>query len=148
MQTRLINLQTETLRSWCLFADPLATRQLDHGVFHLLPPDFYVGLSRQRLNEHGIVQWETFIFRTVAPGESYQDLPLVTPGGDLLCYTSGKSHAQTVKEYVAKIEETGIEPAHAGTLHRRAAPYLQHNHLPTRLIRDYADDRGPRRELS
>lgn len=140
MQTRLIIPQTDTHRAWCLFADPLDTRHFNDGVFHLLPPDFYVGLSRQHLNDHGITHWETFLFRTVSVGETYQDLPFVAPGADLLCYTSGKAHAKTVQRYVQKLEDAGVEPAHAGRLHRRAAPYLQVNKLPTRLIRDYVVD--------
>jgi hypothetical protein len=141
--TAVSALQVENqLRTWLLFGTPVASRPTAHGVCYFFAPHSFVGFSHQRLNDFGIVQWECFLFRTTSPGFRCQQLPLVTPGADLLSYTSGKAHARTFQAYADVLDDLPIEDSDLPSLHRRCAPFLQRGTLPHRIIHRYLTERG------
>lgn len=130
--------------SWLLFgnashkelvhAEPSAARA---ELFHF-PPSSLVGISRQTLNDYGVVDWEMWLVQTVRPGEHAHLLPGVKPGARLLLYLHGKKKAAVLQNYLKRLEELELDPALTFDLHRRAAPYLQSGVVPADLINSYS----------
>ena len=131
--------------SWLLFGHP-ETRYPIHSEesgstaeIHTFTPDSWFGLSRQRLNDYGIVDWEMFFLRAVRPGETANVLPGVHPGAELMLYTHGKRRASQVQRYLELLTDDGLDPASLPQLHRKATPFLQRGILPRRLVHDHLD---------
>ena len=59
------------------------------------------------------------IVRSVAPGEAYQTLPFVRPGGEILLRISGWPKVERVFAAVDAVEALGIDPADAAPEHWR-----------------------------
>ena len=64
--------------------------------------------------------------RAVAPGEAYQTLPFVRPGGEILLRHRGWPKVERVLQAIDAVEALGIDPADAAPDHWR--------HVHNRLI--------------
>ncbi len=51
------------------------------------------------------------ILRAIAPGEAYQTLPFVRPGGEILLRISGWPKVERVLATIDTVETLGIDPA-------------------------------------
>ena len=141
MHTRVLNLQVPNRhRWWLLFGSPVESSWVGVGPgkmqVHRFGPDSLLGLSRQRLNGYGVVDWEVLFLRTVHPGEPAHTIDGVAPGADLILYAHGKSKAKVIQAYLARLDGLGLDPCDGLELHRRAAPYLQVGRLPEMLLQE------------
>lgn len=89
-------------------------------------PDTIFAFVRWASNDFGTIVSRIDIVRVIAPGEAYQTLPFVRPGGDILLKIEGWPKVETVLHLVDAIEAMGIDPADA------APDYWRHVH--NRLI--------------
>jgi len=77
---------------------------------------------RWAANDYGTVLSRADIVRAVAPGERYQTLPFVRPGGEILLRMDGWPKVQRVLQTIDAVETLGIDPADA------APEYWRHVH--------------------
>ncbi len=88
-----------------------------HSVFRFV---------RWASNDFGTIVSSIDIVRAIDRGESYQTLPFVRPGGDILLRISGWPKVERLLQAIDAIEALGIDPADAAPDHWR--------HLHNRLI--------------
>ena len=89
-------------------------------------PNTIFAFVRWASNDFGTVVSRIDIVRAIAPGETYQTLPFVRPGGEILLRISGWPKVQQVLQAIDAVEALGIDPADAAPDHWR--------HLHNRLI--------------
>jgi len=90
------------------------------------PPHSVFALVRWASNDFGTVLSRIDIVRAVSPGEPYQTLPFVRPGGDILLKAESWRHVERVLQIVDAIESSGINPAEVSPHHWR--------HVHNRLV--------------
>jgi hypothetical protein len=88
---------------------------------HFLPGSVFC-FVRWAANEYGTVLSRADIVRAVCPGERYQTLPYVRPGGEILLRMDGWPKVERVLQAIDAVEALGIDPADA------APDYWQHVH--------------------
>lgn len=74
-------------------------------------PETIFALIRWTGNDFGTVTSHMAIVRTVAPGEAYQTLPLIRPGGDALLKVVGWAKVQCVLTVIDAVEDLGLDAA-------------------------------------
>lgn len=77
-------------------------------------------------NDYGTVVSHITIVRTVAPGEPYQTVPFVQPGGEILLHINGWPKVERVLQSIDAVEALGVEardaaPEHWRHVHNRLA---------------------------
>ena len=105
------------------FGRPVAQQVLDRHrrVVSFIPGSIFC-FVRWAANEYGTILSRADILRAVAPGESYQTLPFVRPGGDILLRMDGWSKVERVLHAIDAVEALDIDPADV------APDYWQHVH--------------------
>lgn len=105
------------------FGRPAAQQVFDRHrrVVSFIPGSIFC-FVRWAANEYGTILSRTDIVRAVAPGERYQTLPFVRPGGDILLRMDGWSKVERVLHAIDAVEALGIDPADV------APDYWQHVH--------------------
>lgn len=76
-------------------------------------------LVRWASNDHGTVISRIDIVRAIVPGEHFQTLPFVRPGGDILLKMEGWPKVERVLQIIDAIEAIGIDPAEVSPHHWR-----------------------------
>ncbi|MBF2717695.1 DUF2840 domain-containing protein [Agrobacterium vitis] len=76
-------------------------------------PGTIFAFVRWAANDYGTVVSRIDILRAVAPGENYQTVPLVNPGGEILLRTHGWPKVEKVLNTIDTIEALDIDPADA-----------------------------------
>ena len=74
-------------------------------------PETIFALIRWTGNDFGTVTSHMAIVRTVAPGEAYQTLPCVHPGGEVLLKVVGWAKVQRVLTVIDAVEDLGLDAA-------------------------------------
>lgn len=82
-------------------------------------PGSVFAFVRWAANEYGTIISRIDIVRPVRDGESYQTLPFVRPGGEILLRVSGWPKVERVLGAIDAIEELGIDPADVAPEHWR-----------------------------
>lgn len=77
---------------------------------------------RWAANDYGTILSRADIVRAVSPGDRYQTLPFVRPGGEILLRMDGWPKVERVLQVVDAVEALGIDPADA------APDYWRHVH--------------------
>ena len=85
-------------------------------------PGSIFAFIRWASNGYGTVASRIDIVRAVSPGEPYQTLPCVRPGGDILLKIDGWPKVERVLQLIDAIESLGLDPADA------APDYWRHIH--------------------
>ena len=85
-------------------------------------PGTIFALIRWLGDDYGTVASHMAIVRAVAPGEAYQTLPRVRPGGDLLLKVIGWPKVQRVLFLIDAVEDLGLDAATV------APDYWRHAH--------------------
>ena len=83
------------------------------------PPNTVFAFVRWAANDYGTVVSRLDIVRAITPGEPYQTLPFVRPGGELLLRVSGWPKVQRVLQVIDAIEALGIDAADVAPDHWR-----------------------------
>jgi hypothetical protein len=89
-------------------------------------PNTIFAFVRWASNDHGTVVSRIDIVRAIDRRESYQTLPFVRPGGEILLRISGWPKVERVLQAIDAVEALGIDAAEAAPDHWR--------HLHNRLI--------------
>jgi hypothetical protein len=89
-------------------------------------PNSVFAFVRWAANDFGTIISRIDIVRAVEPGEAYQTLPFVRPGGEILLKIEGWPKVEDVLRHVDAIEAIGIEadavsPEHWRHVHNRMA---------------------------
>lgn len=74
---------------------------------------------RWAANDFGTIISRIDIVRAVKPGEAYQTLPFVRPGGDILLKIEGWPKVQQVLRHIDAVEALGIDPCEVAPDHWR-----------------------------
>ena len=93
-------------------------------------PNTVFAFVRWAANDFGTIISRIDIVRAVEPGEAYQTLPFVRPGGEILLKIEGWPKVEDVLRHVDAIEAIGIEadavsPEHWRHVHNRMAAAQQ-----------------------
>jgi hypothetical protein len=89
-------------------------------------PNSVFAFVRWAANDHGTVISRIDIVRATMPGERYQTLPFVRPGGDILLKIESWPKVERVLQIVDAIEAAGIDSTEVSPHHWR--------HVHNRLI--------------
>ena len=110
---------------WIRFGHEAGTQILDRNrrVVSFGPGSVFA-FVRWAANDHGTIISRLDILRAVAPGESYQTLPFVRPGGEILLKIEGWPKVEEVLRHVDAVEAVGIDadavsPEHWRHVHNR-----------------------------
>jgi hypothetical protein len=79
------------------------------------PPGAVFAFLRWASNDYGTVLSRIDIVRAVGAGESYQTLPFVRPGGDILLKIDGWPKVERVLQAIDAIDALGVDPADVAT---------------------------------
>ena len=115
------------IENWIRFGHEAHEQVLDRRrrVFSFRPGSLFA-FVRWAANDFGTIISRIDIVRAVAPGEAYQTLPFVRPGGDILLKIEGWPKVEDVLHHVDAIEAIGIDadavsPDHWRHVHNRMA---------------------------
>ena len=105
---------------WIRFGPQAGERIIDRRrrVVSFAPGQVFA-FVRWASNDHGTVLSRIDIVRAVHPGESYQTLPSVHSGGDVLLAITGWPKVEQVLPIIDAIEASGIDPADVAPDHWR-----------------------------
>lgn len=108
------------IEHWLRFGRIVEEKRLDrHRRLVALAPGHVFAFVRWAGNEYGTVISRIDIVRTVSPGEAFQTLPFVRPGGDILLRITGWPKVETVLKAVDAIEALSIDPVEVAPDHWR-----------------------------
>lgn len=88
-------------------------------------PGSIFAFVRWAANDFGSIISRIDIIRAVPPGEAYQTLPFVRPGGEILLRADGWPKVARVLQAIDVVEALGIDPCEVAPDHWRHV----HNHL-------------------
>ena len=115
------------IENWIRFGHEAHEQVLDRRrrVFSFRPGSLFA-FVRWAANDFGTIISRIDIVRGVEPGEPYQTLPFVRPGGEILLRIDGWPKVEDVLRHVDAIEAIGIEadavsPEHWRHVHNRMA---------------------------
>ena len=100
-------------------------------------PDSVFAFVRWAANEYGTIISRIDIVRSVGPGEAYQTLPFVRPGGDILLRIVGWPKVERVLGAIDAIEALDIDPADVAPEHWR---HLNHRISVNEPFRIYSTE--------
>lgn len=117
---------------WIRFGHEAGTQILDRNrrVVSFGPGSVFA-FVRWAANDHGTIISRLDILRAVAPGKSYQTLPFVRPGGEILLKIEGWPKVEAVLRHVDGIEAIGVDPAQVDPDHwRHVAHWMNAGEAP------------------
>jgi len=147
------------IENWVRFGHEVREQVLDRRRRVLsYRPDSIFAFVRWAANDFGTIISRIDIVRAVGPGENYQTLPFVRPGGDILLKIEGWPKVQQVFRHIDAVEDAGIDacavsPDHWRHVHHRLSagheprPYTLARHQAW-LKRRESEDRSARRAES
>ena len=124
---------------WIRFGQPANEQIIDRRQRILsFRPNTVFAFVRWAANDFGTIISRIDIVRAVEPGEAYQTLPFVRPGGEILLKVEGWPKVEDVLRHVDAIEAIGIDadavsPEHWRHVHNRLTANLEpHAYTPER----------------
>lgn len=108
------------IEHWIRFGRDVEEQILDRRRRVLgFAPDSIFAFVRWAANDYGTIISRIDIVRAVAPGQPYQTLPFVRPGGEILLKINGWPKVERVLQAIDAVEALGIDPADAAPDHWR-----------------------------
>ena len=83
------------------------------------PPHSVFAFVRWAANDFGTIISRIDIVRAISPGEPYQTLPFVRPGGDILLKIEGWPKVQQALRHIDAVEALDIDPCEVAPDHWR-----------------------------
>jgi hypothetical protein len=100
------------IEHWIRFGHPIERKTLDrHRSVVTFAADSIFAFVRWAANDYGTLISRIDIVRAIAPGEAYQTLPFVRPGGDILLKIESWPKVERVLQTIDAIEALDIDPA-------------------------------------
>ena len=117
---------------WIRFGQETGAHALDRARRIVsFRPGAVFAFVRWAANDHGTIISRLDILRAVAPGESYQTLPFVRPGGEILLKIEGWPKVEAVLRHVDGIEAIGVDPVQVDPDHwRHVAHWMNAGEAP------------------
>lgn len=84
-----------------------------------IAPGSVIAFVRWQSNDHGTILSRLDILRTVDPGDHFQTLPWITPGGEILLRAEGWPKVERVLQLIDAIEAEGIDACDVSLDHWR-----------------------------
>jgi hypothetical protein len=110
----------KTIEYWIRFGEECHEQILDRRRRRLgFASGAVFAFVRWASNEYGTVTSRIDIVRAVGPGEAFQTLTCVRPGGDILLRLAGWPRVERVLQAIDAIEAQGIDPAQVSPDHWR-----------------------------
>jgi hypothetical protein len=111
------------IENWLRFGRRSGEKILDRrrSVVSFAPNSIFA-FVRWASNDYGTIQSRIDIVRAIVPGERYQTLPFVRPGGDILLRIDGWPKVERALLVIDAVEALGIHAADA------APDYWRHVH--------------------
>lgn len=116
---------------WIRFGRQASERIIDRRrrIVSFAPGSVFA-FVRWASNEYGTIQSNIDILRAVEPGEPFQTLPFVRPGGNILLHVQGWSNVERVLQvidtiYAIEIDPADVPPDHWRHVHNRIAARLE-----------------------
>lgn len=108
------------IENWIRFGDKVREQVLDRRrrVFFYRPGSVFA-FVRWASNDFGTITSRIDIVRAVAPGEPFQTLPFVRPGGEILLSIEGWPKVERVLRHIDAIEAIGINASEVSPDHWR-----------------------------
>ena len=113
------------IENWIRFGREAREQVLDRRrrIFSYRPDSIFA-FVRWAANDFGTIISRIDIVRAVRPGEPYQTLPFVRPGGDILLKIEGWPKVEQVLRHIDAVEAAGIDacdvcPDHWRHVHHR-----------------------------
>jgi len=108
------------IENWIRFGREAHEQVLDRRrrVFSYRPGSIFAFL-RWASNDFGTIISRIDIVRAVAPGEAYQTLPFVRPGGEILLKIEGWPRVEQVLRHIDAVEALGIDACDVAPDHWR-----------------------------
>lgn len=120
-----IEKQTE---HWIRFGHETSERLIDRRRRCVtFAPESVFALVRWAANRFGTVSSHLYVVRTARPGQGFQTVPSVTPGGDVLLHVASWPKVERVLGHIDAIEALRIDPCAVAPDHWRHL----HNRLAT-----------------
>lgn len=108
------------IKHWIRFGRIAEEQRIDrHRRVVGFDPGAIFAFVRWAANDYGTVVSRIDILRAVSSGESYQTVPLVDPGGEILLRIQGWPKVEKVLHVIDAIERLGIDPADVAPDHWR-----------------------------
>jgi hypothetical protein len=85
-------------------------------------PGSIFAFVRWAANDFGTIISRIDIVRAVRPGEAYQTLPFVRPGGDILLKIEGWPKVEQVLRHIDAVEAAGIDPCEVAPITGAMSP--------------------------
>ncbi|WP_237353983.1 DUF2840 domain-containing protein [Xanthobacter sp. YC-JY1] len=127
------------IENWIRFGRPVHAQTLDRSRRIVsFAPDSIFAFVRWAANDFGTVVSRLDVVRAVAPGESYQTLPFVRPGGEILLRVDGWPKVEKVLQHVDAVDALGIHGADVAPDHWR---HVHHRLAASHAPRPYTLDR-------
>ncbi len=102
------------IEHWIRFGRDVDEQILDRRRRVLsFPPDSVFAFVRWASNDYGTIASHIDILRAVGPGEPYQTVPFVRPGGEILLRIDGWPQVERVLHVIDAVETLGIDAAAA-----------------------------------
>lgn len=100
------------IEHWIRFGNPVETTVLDRKRRVVaFAPDCIFAYVRWASNDFGTIISRIDVVRAVRRGETYQTLPFVRPGGEILLKVDTWPKVESVLRTIDAIETLGIDPA-------------------------------------
>lgn len=94
-------------------------------------PNTVFAFVRWAANDYGTIISRLDILRAIAPGEAYQTVPFVRPGGEILLKVESWPKVENVLLHIDAIEALGIDACDVAPDHwRHVAHCMQAGHTP------------------
>ena len=127
------------IENWIRFGREASEQVLDRRrrIFSYRPGAVFA-FVRWAANDFGTILSRIDIVRTVTPGEPYQTLPFVRPGGEILLKIEGWPKVEQVLRHIDAVEALGIDACDVAPDHwRHVGNRIGAGHTP----RSYTADR-------
>lgn len=124
---------------WIRFGREAQEQALDrHRRILSFRPNTVFAFVRWAANDFGTFISRIDIVRTVAPGDAYQTLPFVRPGGEILLKIEGWPKVEDVLRHIDAIEAARIDPCDVAPDHWR---HVAHRMSTGQAPRSYSMER-------
>lgn len=137
------------IENWIRFGREAHEQILDRRrrVFSYRPVSI-LAFVRRAANDFGTLISRIDIVRAVDPGESYQTLPFVRPGGDLLQKIEGWPKVEKVLRHIDAVEASGLDACAVAPDHwRHVSHQIGAGHEPRPYMTDRHQAWLKRREI-
>ena len=127
------------IENWIRFGREAREQVLDRRrrIFFYRPGAVFA-FVRWAANDFGTILSRIDIVRAITPGEPYQTLPFVRPGGEILLKIEGWPKVEQVLRHIDAVEAAGIDPCEVCPNHWR---HVHHRLTAGQEPRAYTSER-------